>query len=77
MNVIGLGLVPRVRVPSKLKVPTFDKYTGTTFPKTCVKDYYLKMSVYSEDERLLMNFFRDSMSGASSEWYMQLQRNYI
>lgn len=77
MYVNDLGLVPGVRVTPKFKVHVLDKYTGTTCPKTHVKAYYRKMSVYSEDERLLMHFFQDSLSGASLEWYMHLERTYI
>lgn len=64
MDITDLELVPRVRVPPKVKVHVFDKYTGTTCPKTHVRAYYRKMSAYSEDERLLMHFFQDSLAGA-------------
>lgn len=57
MDITDLGLVPRVRVPPKFKVPVFDKYTGITCTKTHVRAYYRKMSSYFEDERLLMHFF--------------------
>lgn len=32
------------------------------------------MAAYSDDEKILMHFFQDSLSGASLEWYMQLER---
>lgn len=69
-DLIGLGLIPGVGVPPKFKVPVFEKYTGTTCPKTHVRSYYRKMPAYSDDERLLMHFFQDSLVGASLEWYM-------
>ncbi|XP_050894768.1 uncharacterized protein LOC127101400 [Lathyrus oleraceus] len=50
MNVNDLGLVAEVGVPPKFKVPILDKYNGTTCPKTHVKAYYYKMSMYSKDE---------------------------
>ena len=77
MDVTDLGLVPGVKVPPKFKVPSFDKYTGAICPMTHVKAYYQKMSVYSEDEGFLMHFFQDNLSGASLEWYMQLELAYI
>ena len=77
MDVYDLGMVPGVRVPPKLKVHVLDKYNGITYPKTHVKAYYRKMSVYLEDERLLMHFFQASLSGESLEWYMHLERTYI
>ncbi|XP_058745783.1 uncharacterized protein LOC131618617 [Vicia villosa] len=35
------------------------------------------MHVYSEDEGLLMHFIQDSLTGASLEWYMRLERTHI
>ncbi|XP_058726213.1 uncharacterized protein LOC131597537 [Vicia villosa] len=77
MDISDLGLVPGVRVPPKFKVPDFEKYKGNTCPKTHVRAYYRKMHVYSEDEGLLMHFFLDSLTGASLEWYMRLERANI
>lgn len=77
MDITNLGLVPGVRVPPKFKVPVFDKYTGTTCPKTHVRAYYRKSYACSEDERLLMHFFQDSLARASLEWYMHLERTII
>ncbi|XP_058746759.1 uncharacterized protein LOC131619709 [Vicia villosa] len=77
MDINDLGLVPGVRVPPKFKVPDFEKYKGNTCPKTHVRAYYRKMHVYSEDEGLLMHFFQDSLTGASLEWYMRLERANI
>lgn len=77
MDVNNLGLEPEVRVPPKFEIPVLDKYNGTTCPKNHVKSYYHKMSVYSEDERLLIHFFQDTLSGASLELYMHLERTYV
>ncbi|XP_058726011.1 uncharacterized protein LOC131597324 [Vicia villosa] len=77
MDINDLGLVPGVRVPPKFKVPDFEKYKGNTCPKTHVRAYYCKMHVYSEDKGLLMHFFQDSLTGASLEWYMRLERANI
>jgi hypothetical protein len=35
------------------------------------------MVAYSDDEKLLMYFFQDSLAGASLEWYMRLDRAHI
>lgn len=77
MDMMDLGLVLGVRIPPKFKVPIFDKYIGATCAKTHVKSYYRKMFVYSDDEKILMHFFQDRLSGASLEWYMKLERMYI
>ncbi|XP_050896927.1 uncharacterized protein LOC127103738 [Lathyrus oleraceus] len=70
-------LVPGVRIPTKLKFPYFEKYKGERDHKTHIRSYCLKIVVYFDDERLLMHFFQDSLSGASLEWYMQLEGNHI
>ena len=69
-DISDLGLVPGVRIPPKFKVPDFVKYKGTSCPKTHVKSFYWKMSAYSNDEKLLIHFFQDSLTGGSLEWYM-------
>jgi hypothetical protein len=35
------------------------------------------MATHFNDEKLLMHFFQDSLSGASLEWYMQLEHTHI
>jgi hypothetical protein len=77
VDVADLGLVPGVRVPPKFRVPVFDKYNGNSFPKTHVQAYFRKMVVYSDDEKLLMYFFKDNLAGASLEWYMRLDKAHI
>ena len=77
IDLTDMGLVLGLRIPPKFKVPEFDKYKGNTCPKTHVRAYYRKMSAYTNDEKLLMHFFQDSLSGASLEWYMQLESSHI
>ena len=77
LDLSDLGLAPRVRLPPNFKVPVFDKYNGATCPKTHITAYFRKMAVYTEDERLLMHFFQESLTAASLEWYMHLERGHI
>jgi len=58
-------LVPNVVVPKKFRVPEFIKYTGTQCPMTHLKSYCNKMTEIVHDEKLLMHFFQDSLSGAA------------
>ena len=60
-----LCLVPDVVIPLKFKVPDFDKYKGTTCPKNHLKMYCRKMGAYAKDEKLLMYFFQESLTGAA------------
>ncbi|XP_050897279.1 uncharacterized protein LOC127104114 [Lathyrus oleraceus] len=82
LNTFGLDaadmcLVQGVNIPHKFKVPNFEKYQGITYPKTHIRAFCRKMAAYSDDEKLLMHFFQDSLSGASLEWYIQLERTHI
>ncbi|XP_058784091.1 uncharacterized protein LOC131658858 [Vicia villosa] len=73
----GLCLVPGVKIPVKFRVPNFEKYKGTTCPLTHVKAFCNKMAPYAENDKLLMHFFQDSLSGTSLEWYTQLERTHV
>ncbi|XP_050916440.1 uncharacterized protein LOC127131570 [Lathyrus oleraceus] len=78
-NVMGMdfndmGLIPGLRIPKKFKVPEFIKYKANSCPKTHVCAYFRKISAYSNDEKMLMHFFQDSLSGGSLDWYMSLER---
>ena len=64
VDMVELCLVPDVIIPSKFKVPNFDKYKETTCPKNHLKMYCQKIGAYSRDEKLLMHFFQESLVGA-------------
>ncbi|KAI5437972.1 hypothetical protein KIW84_023920 [Lathyrus oleraceus] len=76
-DVTNMGLVEGLRIPYKFKAPSFDKYNGTSCPRTHVRAYYRKISAYTDDEKMWMYFFQDSLSGASLDWYMELKRDSI
>lgn len=77
LEALDICLVPEVKIPAKFKVPTFEKYKGVSCSMTHVRSYCRKMAAYSDDEKLLMHFFHDSLSGASLEWYMQLEHTHL
>ncbi|KAI5436556.1 hypothetical protein KIW84_022888 [Lathyrus oleraceus] len=76
-DVTNMGLVEGLRIPYKFKAPSFDKYNGTSCPRTHVQAYYRKISAYTDDEKMWMYFFQDSLSGASLDWYMEMKRESI
>lgn len=65
LDAIEMCLVPKVVIPGKFKVPDFEKYKGASDPRTHIRAYFRKMASYSDDDRLLMHFFQDSLSGVS------------
>jgi hypothetical protein len=64
-------------VPKKFRVPEFIKYSGTQCPMTYLKSSCNKMAEVVHDEKLLMHFFQDSLSGATLSWYMRLDNTKI
>jgi len=58
-----LCLVPDVTIPPKFKVFDFDKYKGAACPKNHLKMYCRKMGAYAKDEKLLIHFFQESLTG--------------
>ncbi|XP_058733105.1 uncharacterized protein LOC131604697 [Vicia villosa] len=77
LDAAGLCLVPGINIPAKFKVPNFEKYKGTTCPIVHVKAFCNKMAPYAENDKLLMHFLQDSLSGTSLEWYNQLERTDV
>ncbi|GAU19649.1 hypothetical protein TSUD_185650 [Trifolium subterraneum] len=69
-----LCLVPNVVVPHKFKVPDFEKYKGSTCPKAHLIMYARKMSTQTSNDKLLIHYFQDSLTGAALRWYMDLDR---
>ena len=73
MNGIGnvdaneLILVPDLIIPPKFKVLEFEKYDGTKCPKIHLAAYYHKMAGYTNDEKLLIHVFQDSLTGATTK----------
>ncbi|GAU40248.1 hypothetical protein TSUD_219590 [Trifolium subterraneum] len=69
-----LFLVRDVVVPHKFKVPDFEKYKGSTCPKAHLIMYARKMSTQTSNDKLLIHYFQDNLTGAALRWYMDLDR---
>ena len=72
-----LCLVPDVVIPPKFKMPDFNRYKGTAFPKNHLKMYCRNMGAYAKDENLLMHFFQESLAGGSITWYTNLEPSRV
>ncbi|XP_027936145.1 uncharacterized protein LOC114191163 [Vigna unguiculata] len=62
-DVASLSLVRDVTIPHKFKVLEFEKYKGTTCPRSHLTMYCRKMVAHAYDEKLLIHFFQDSLAG--------------
>ncbi|KAK2455735.1 hypothetical protein QL285_003159 [Trifolium repens] len=71
-NAHELCLVPNVVIPHKFKVPDFEKYKGNTCPRAHLVMYARKMSTQTDNDKLLIHYFQDSLTGAALRWYMDL-----
>src|ERR1044072_5672658 len=76
-NVNDLYLVPNVKVPSKFKVPEFEKCKGNSCPRDRLMMYLRRMSTHTKYQRFLIHFFQDSLTGAYLRWYMNLDSSDI
>ncbi|XP_050941529.1 uncharacterized protein LOC127149709 [Cucumis melo] len=72
-----LCLISDVVIPLKFKIPDFEKYNGTTCPKSRLVMYCRKMSTYAHDDKLLIHRFQDSLVGPASRWYMQFDGSQV
>lgn len=70
-------LVPNVKAPPKFKVPDFEKFKGDTNPNEHLTSYVRRMSMYTDDDKLLIQCFQDSLTGAALRWYMNLDSSQV
>ena len=77
LDATKLSLVSGLVIPHKFKTPTFDKYDGTKCPTIHLTMYCRKMSAYTDNDKLLIYFFQDSLIGVAAQWYLKLDRTYI
>ncbi|CAJ2662222.1 unnamed protein product [Trifolium pratense] len=77
LDLANMCLVPDLVLPPKFKVPDFERYKGLSCPKNHLIMYSRKMASFASDDKLMMHCFQDSLTGASLNWYMQLEGNQI
>ena len=73
MEVVDLCLVHDVIIHPKFKAPEFNKYKGTSYQKSHLTMYCMKMAAHAKDDKLLIHCFQDSLTGEILKWYMQLE----
>ncbi|RDX85840.1 hypothetical protein CR513_32900, partial [Mucuna pruriens] len=77
LDAADLCLVPDVVLPTDFKTPDFDKYKGSSCPRTHLAMYCRKMAAHIQDDKILVHCFQDSLSGAALSWYVNLERGRI
>ena len=66
VDVSKMSLVPNLVLPPKFKVPIFDKYDGTKCPSAHLYMYCRKMTGYTSNDKLLIHYFQDSLTGSTT-----------
>ncbi|RDX82519.1 hypothetical protein CR513_36667, partial [Mucuna pruriens] len=77
IDAANLCLVPNIELPSDFKVPKFEKYKGSSCPRVHLAMYCRKMAPYTQQDKILMHCFQDSLSGAALRWYVGLDNGHI
>ena len=72
-----LSLVPDLVIPTKFKIPAFEKYDGTKCPENHLATYCHKMTGHAHNEDLLIHVFYDSLARATAQWYTKLKKDQV
>ena len=73
MNFHSLSLFPQVRAPPKFKMPSLDKFDGTSYPKAHLKMYTRAFQPLGATEELLAQMFQNTLTGAVLRWFLNLE----
>ncbi|RDX90748.1 hypothetical protein CR513_27361, partial [Mucuna pruriens] len=76
-DAVDLCLFPCITIPPNFELLTFDKYRGTSYPRSHLTMYYSKMTPYTHDDTLLIHFFQESLTGVALKWYLGLRCEHI
>lgn len=69
VNFTDLCIYPNLKLPQKFKMPDFQKYDGKNCPMAHLRLYGVAMTQYSEDEKVLVQIFPNSLTGSALTWY--------
>ena len=72
MDYQSLSLFPNVRLPTKFKMPTSDKFDGTSYPKSHLKMYMRVMQPLGAAEELLAQMFQSTLTRVALRWFLNL-----
>lgn len=76
-SAMDICLVPDLVLPPKFKMSDFKKYKRHTCLKSHLIMYFHKMVAYSQNDKLLIHYFHDSLRGSFFKWYMGLEKTCI
>lgn len=74
---IDMCLVSDLTILAKLKTSDFGNYKSHTCTRIHLVMYCMKMATHTKNDKLLIHYFQDILSGASLKWYMGLVKSRI
>ncbi|GKV48344.1 hypothetical protein SLEP1_g55166 [Rubroshorea leprosula] len=77
VDISSLCFFPNIQLPHKFKLPEFDKYNGTGCPYAHLTMYCRKMTPYANDEKLMIHYFQDSLTGPADAWFSTLDKSKV
>ncbi|RDY04089.1 hypothetical protein CR513_12235, partial [Mucuna pruriens] len=77
LDAIDLYLVPDIILPADFKVPKFEKYKGSSCPRVHLAMYCRKMASFIHQDKILVHYFQDSLTGAALSWYVNLESGRV
>ncbi|GKV19447.1 hypothetical protein SLEP1_g29708 [Rubroshorea leprosula] len=77
VDISSLCFFPNIQLPHKFKLPEFDKYNGTSCPYAHLTMYCRKMAPYANDEKLMIHYFQDSLTGPADTWFSTLDKSKV
>ncbi|XP_070022534.1 uncharacterized protein [Nicotiana sylvestris] len=70
ISYFDLCMFPHVHLPVGFNMPKFEKYNGHRDPVAHLKRYCNQLRGAGRKKELLMAYFRESLTGIASEWYI-------
>ena len=77
MDYQSLSLFSNMRLPSKFKMPTLDKFDRTGCPKSHLKMYMKAMQPLRATEELLAQMFQNTLIEAVLKWFLNLDDSRV
>ncbi|GKV40238.1 hypothetical protein SLEP1_g47907 [Rubroshorea leprosula] len=74
VDISSLCFFPNIQLSHKFKLPEFDKYNGTGCPYAHLTMYCRKMAPYANDEKLMIHYFQDSLTGPANAWFSTIDK---
>ncbi|RDY06261.1 hypothetical protein CR513_09786, partial [Mucuna pruriens] len=77
LDATDLCLMSDVALSIDFNTSKFEKYKVSSFPRVHLAMYYRKMAAYIHQDKILVHCFQDSLTGATLNWYVNLEKGQV